>query len=71
MNISICFETNEHCLYDVVLFNNVLVPKILCNWESGFSIPGKLSYISDYCISDLIQKDDVLVTIVTGHHFIV
>ncbi|CAG2244639.1 unnamed protein product [Mytilus edulis] len=40
MNISVCFESDDPCLYDFVLFKDSLIPKILCDWESGFSIPG-------------------------------
>ncbi|XP_076076025.1 uncharacterized protein LOC143046848 [Mytilus galloprovincialis] len=39
LNLSICFESNEPCLYEIVLFKDALVPKILCNWEANFSIP--------------------------------
>lgn len=40
MNISVCFESDAPCLYDIVLFQDSLLPKIMCDWESGFSIPG-------------------------------
>ncbi|VDI06314.1 Hypothetical predicted protein [Mytilus galloprovincialis] len=40
LNISVCFESSGSCLYDFELFNNALVPKILCDWELGFSVPG-------------------------------
>ncbi|CAG2196992.1 unnamed protein product [Mytilus edulis] len=39
LNLSICFESNEPCLYEIVLFKDDLVPKILCNWEANFSNP--------------------------------
>ncbi|XP_063447091.1 uncharacterized protein LOC134726610 [Mytilus trossulus] len=39
LNMSICFESNEPCLYEIVLFKDALVPKILCDWEADFSIP--------------------------------
>ena len=42
MNLSICLESTGPCLYDMVLFKDTLVPKILCDWESDFSIPGKI-----------------------------
>jgi hypothetical protein len=42
MNLSICLESTGSCLYDIVLFKDTLVPKILCDWESDFSIPGKM-----------------------------
>ncbi|VDI38368.1 Hypothetical predicted protein [Mytilus galloprovincialis] len=39
LNLSICFESNEPCLYEIVLFKDALVPKVLCDWEADFSIP--------------------------------
>lgn len=41
LNMSVCFESSGSCLYEVALFTNAVVPKILCNWQSDFSIPGK------------------------------
>ena len=41
LDLSVCVETNGACLDDIVLFKDAAVPKILCNWDTEFSIPGK------------------------------
>jgi hypothetical protein len=35
-------ESDEPCLYHDVLFHGTVMPKIMCDWESGFSLPGML-----------------------------
>ncbi|XP_052067241.1 uncharacterized protein LOC127706624 [Mytilus californianus] len=60
MNISLCFESDAPCLYDFVLFQDSLLPKIMCDWESGFSIPGFSldSFVQNYGynISDTLPQ---------------
>jgi hypothetical protein len=41
LDLSVCVETDGGCLHDIVLFKDTAVPKILCNWDTEFSIPGK------------------------------
>lgn len=38
-SLKACFEAtdDEKCLIDVVIFNNTLVPKMICNWTEGLS----------------------------------
>ncbi|KAK3589057.1 hypothetical protein CHS0354_008707 [Potamilus streckersoni] len=39
LNLSICFEA-EACVITQPVFKNVKLPKVLCDWNSSFLIPG-------------------------------
>ncbi|VDI43606.1 Hypothetical predicted protein [Mytilus galloprovincialis] len=34
MNLSVCFEWSDSCLYDVIVFHDTVIPKPLCDWET-------------------------------------
>jgi hypothetical protein len=48
MNISVCLEHDGACLVSVPIFKNTKLPKIGCDWNGGFKIPGKACLIK-YC----------------------
>lgn len=42
-NISQCYEANQDCAINHVLFTNSLLPKSVCNWSSDYKIASKLT----------------------------
>lgn len=45
MNISVCLEHDGACLVSVPIFKNTKLPKLGCDWNGGFKIPGKACLI--------------------------
>jgi hypothetical protein len=41
LNTSICMEAHGDCVVDMVIFKNTTLPKLICDWSSGFTIPGQ------------------------------
>jgi hypothetical protein len=41
LNTSICLEAHGDCVVDMVIFKNTTLPKLICDWSSGFTIPGQ------------------------------
>ncbi|KAL3873935.1 hypothetical protein ACJMK2_037012, partial [Sinanodonta woodiana] len=39
VNLSLCLESGQGCRLVFPIFAKTILPKPLCNWESGFSIP--------------------------------
>jgi hypothetical protein len=46
MDISVCFESNGICEIKMPVFENMRLPKPMCNWNTDFAIPGKLACIN-------------------------
>lgn len=44
-NISQCYEDNQECGVNHVLFTNSLLPKAVCDWSSDFRIASKLIHV--------------------------
>ena len=41
MNVSVCTESQQPCEQNYVVLNNVLLPILQCEWDTGFSITSK------------------------------
>ncbi|XP_052090897.1 uncharacterized protein LOC127727822 [Mytilus californianus] len=39
LNISICFESKKTCYLSMKVFDHYKLPKVFCNWGTGFKIP--------------------------------
>lgn len=42
LNISICFESKKSCYFTMEVFDKYRLPKIFCDWGTGFHLPGIL-----------------------------
>jgi hypothetical protein len=40
LNISVCFEAFGECASEVQVFKDTKVPKMACDWSTGYAIPG-------------------------------
>ncbi|KAL3873866.1 hypothetical protein ACJMK2_036950, partial [Sinanodonta woodiana] len=40
LNLTVCFEAHDECAFQIPLFKNARLPKPVCEWTSGFVIPG-------------------------------
>ena len=40
LNISVCLEHDQPCVDNVAVLQKVLMPKVLCDWTNGYSLPG-------------------------------
>lgn len=57
LNISLCFESAESCLYEISLFKDTLVPKPLCDWEANsYLTQSKIDIYEDVSMHDLIYS---------------
>ncbi|XP_063420822.1 uncharacterized protein LOC134706043 [Mytilus trossulus] len=45
LNISLCFETYQDCLTTVQVFKNTKLPKVFCDWGTGFPQEFSLSTV--------------------------
>jgi hypothetical protein len=54
VNLSVCLESSGDCVVSVPIFQNALLPKLLCKWDIDFITPSKnicvyVVYMSVYC----------------------
>ncbi|XP_076076024.1 uncharacterized protein LOC143046847 [Mytilus galloprovincialis] len=39
LNMSVCFESQKSCYFTMTVFNGYRLPKVFCDWGTGFNIP--------------------------------
>jgi hypothetical protein len=44
LNLSLCFEDGQPCLLTMNVLKDAKLPKLFCDWGTGFLVPGKKDY---------------------------
>ena len=40
LDMRVCFESQKDCYFSMKVFNKYRLPKVFCDWGTGFNIPG-------------------------------
>ncbi|XP_071145134.1 uncharacterized protein [Mytilus edulis] len=65
MNLSVCFEWSGSCLYDVIVFQDTVMPKPLCDWEADSYFTKDFS-LEKFLVEEGVNANDILPDVIAG-----